>query len=146
STDCRRVGIGSATSGRRSAGKSSPANGNWWGRRATCPTPATTPRPRAPASRFFVIRDRDGQLRGFHNVCPHRASQLLDDGHGHCGVLRCRYHGWVFDTAGNLKRAPDFGEADWFKKEDNGLMPIRVETWRGLVFANFDAGAPSLAV
>ena len=94
--------------------------------------------------RFFVIRDRDGALRAFHNVCPHRASQLLDDGHGHCGVLRCRYHGWVFDTAGNLKRAPDFGEADWFRKEEHGLMPIRVETWRGLVFVNFDESAPPL--
>lgn len=95
--------------------------------------------------RFFVIRDRDGALRGFHNVCPHRASQLLDDGRGHCDLLRCRYHGWVFDTAGNLRRAPDFGEADWFRKEDHGLMPIRVETWRGLVFANFDADAAPLA-
>jgi len=95
--------------------------------------------------RFFVIRDRDGALRGFHNVCPHRASQLLDDGAGHCDLLRCRYHGWVFDTAGNLRRAPDFGEAEWFRKENHGLMPIRIESWRGLVFANFDAGAPPLA-
>jgi phenylpropionate dioxygenase-like ring-hydroxylating dioxygenase large terminal subunit len=94
--------------------------------------------------RFFVIRDRDGALRGFHNVCPHRASQLLDDGAGHCDLLRCRYHGWVFDTAGNLRRAPDFGEAEWFRKEAHGLMPIRIETWRGLVFANFDHDAPAL--
>jgi choline monooxygenase len=94
--------------------------------------------------RIFVIRDRDGQLRGFHNVCPHRASQLLEDGQGHRDLLRCPYHGWVFDTQGNLRRAPDFGEADWFKKEEHGLMPIRVETWRGLVFANLDADARPL--
>ena len=94
--------------------------------------------------RYFVIRDRDGVLRAFHNVCPHRASQLLDDGAGHCDLLRCRYHGWVFDTQGNLRRTPDFGEADWFRKEEHGLMPIRVETWRGIVFVNFDAKAPAL--
>lgn len=94
--------------------------------------------------RFFVIRDRDGALRAFHNVCPHRASVLLDSGHGHCDLLRCRYHGWVFDTAGNLRRAPDFGEADWFRKEEHGLKPIKVETWRTLVFVNFDLDAVPL--
>jgi len=94
--------------------------------------------------RFFVIRDRDGALRAFHNVCPHRASTLLDAGQGHCDLLRCRYHGWVFDSAGNLRRAPDFGEAEWFRKDDHGLKPIRVESWRGLVFVNFDREAPPL--
>lgn len=95
--------------------------------------------------RFFVIRDRDGHLRAFHNVCPHRASTLLEPGRGRCDLLRCRYHGWVFDGAGNLRRAPDFGEAEWFRKEDHGLKPIRVETWRGLVFVNFDPEAAPLA-
>ncbi len=26
----------------------------------------------------FVVRDKDGRLRAFHNVCRHRASRLLD--------------------------------------------------------------------
>ena len=93
--------------------------------------------------RFFVIRDRAQPARLPQRLPPSRLAAARRRA-GHCDLLRCRYHGWVFDTAGNPSRAPDFGEADWFRKEEHGLMPIRVETWRGLGFANFDDGAPPL--
>jgi choline monooxygenase len=92
----------------------------------------------------FVIRDREGQLRGFHNVCRHRAGPILWDGKGQCDILRCRYHGWVYDTEGNLRRTPEFGDAAGFDKQDYGLFPIEVGVWRGLVFVNLDAGAAPL--
>ncbi len=95
--------------------------------------------------RVFVIRDRAGGLKGFHNVCRHRAGPIVEDGAGHCDVLRCRYHGWVYDTDGRLRATPDFGEAPGFARSRYGLHPIRVETWRGLVFVNLDAAAPPLA-
>jgi len=88
--------------------------------------------------RIFVIRDREGELRGFHNLCRHRAGHFLDDGQGHCEVLRCRYHGWVYDTQGRLRATPGFGEASWFDKADYPLRPVKVGVWRGLVFVNLD--------
>ena len=89
--------------------------------------------------RLFVIRERSGTLRAFHNLCPHRAAPLLTEGDGHCDVLRCRYHGWTFATDGRLMATPNFGEAAWFDKKAHGLTPVRVETWRGLVFADVQA-------
>lgn len=94
--------------------------------------------------RIFVIRDRNGNLRGFHNLCRHRAGPLLADGAGRCDLLRCRYHGWVYDTEGRLRSTPDFGEAPGFDKADFGLFPIHVETWRGLVFVNLGDAPPPL--
>jgi choline monooxygenase len=94
--------------------------------------------------RLFVIRERGGQLKAFHNLCPHRAAPLLSEGDGHCDVLRCRYHGWTFATDGRLMATPNFGEAAWFDKKSHGLMPVRVETWRGLVFATLDENAVPL--
>jgi len=94
--------------------------------------------------RLFVIRERSGQLKAFHNLCPHRAAPLLSEGDGHCDVLRCRYHGWTFATDGRLMATPNFGEAGWFDKKSHGLMPVRVETWRGLVFACLDENAVPL--
>jgi choline monooxygenase len=93
---------------------------------------------------IFVIKDREGQLRGFHNVCRHRAGPILWDGEGQCDVLRCRYHGWVYDTDGNLRRTPEFGDATGFDKAEFGLFPIQAAVWRGLVFVNLDLEAPPL--
>lgn len=95
--------------------------------------------------RLFVLRDRAGALKAFHNSCPHRAAPLFAEGTGHCNVLRCRYHGWTFDHEGRLKAAPHFGEASWFDKADHGLKPVRVEVWRGLVFVNLDLAAEPLS-
>jgi choline monooxygenase len=94
----------------------------------------------------FVIRDRDGLLRGFHNVCRHRAGPILWDGKGQCDILRCRYHGWVYDTDGNLRRTPEFGAAEGFDKRDFGLFRVQVGVWRGLVFVNLDPDAPALEI
>lgn len=94
--------------------------------------------------KVFVLRDRHGELKAFHNMCPHRAAPLFAEGTGHCDVLRCRYHGWAFDHDGKLKAAPYFGEADWFRKEDHGLKPVRLDIWRGFIFVNLDGKAPPL--
>lgn len=89
-----------------------------------------------------VLRHEDGSVRGYHNVCPHRAGPLVGDGTGSAGTLVCRYHGWSFDTSGALKGARDFGgEAP----EGCRLFDLRVDAWRGLVFCNVDGAAPSLA-
>src|SRR5690349_13619798 len=62
-----------------------------------------------------VVRGDDGLLRGFHNVCRHRAGPLTDAPSGRCdGALVCRYHGWRYAYDGRLRLARDFGPADGF--------------------------------
>ena len=94
---------------------------------------------------IFVIRGRDDSLAGFHNVCRHRGAPLVWEEAGRCELLRCRYHGQVYDLAGNLREAPDFGAAADFDLADYPLFGICVDIWRGLVFVNLDLEAPSLA-
>ena len=91
----------------------------------------------------FVLKGRDGELRAFHNVCRHRAAPMVDDGEGRCEVLRCRYHGWVYDQEGRLRKAPDFG-AD-IDLAEFGLIAIRVEVWRQLVFVCLSEATAPLA-
>jgi len=93
---------------------------------------------------IFVQRGRDGALRGFHNVCRHRAGPLVDDGPGRHNFLRCRYHGWTYEEDGRLKSPRDFGEAEGFDASRFSLFPIRAACARGFVFVNLDAGAPPL--
>ena len=93
---------------------------------------------------LFVLRGRDGGLRGFHNVCRHRAGPLLREGEGRCAALSCRYHGWRYDLEGRLKSAPGLELGRDLDPADFSLHPVRVETWNGLVFACIDDGAPDL--
>jgi len=93
----------------------------------------------------FVVRGRDGALRGFHNVCRHRGGPLVFEDEDRCPVLRCRYHGWVYDAEGRLERAPDFGDAEDFDRRDWPLFRLGLEVWRGFVFASLDPGAGPLA-
>ncbi|PZQ56784.1 MAG: Rieske (2Fe-2S) protein [Phenylobacterium zucineum] len=93
-----------------------------------------------------VVRKDDGELAAFHNVCRHRAGALVADGQGNCAEgFTCRYHGWRYALDGRLRSAVDFGKAPGFDPRQYGLFPIRVETWRGLVFVNMDLAAEPLA-
>jgi choline monooxygenase len=94
---------------------------------------------------LVVVRDEQGDLRGYHNVCRHRAGPLTDGPSGKCdGLLVCRYHGWSYTLDGRLRAARDFGPSD-FDPRDYGLYPVRVETWRGLIFVAIDADIAPLS-
>ena len=93
-------------------------------------------------SPVFVVVERDGSLRGFHNVCPHRAGVIVWPGEGTAGNLVCRYHGWAFDWDGKLKAARDFGDEAGLCPDDRALASISVARWRGLVFVHLGDQAP----
>ena len=94
---------------------------------------------------LVVVRDDKSGLRGFHNVCRHRAGPLVGEAKGRCDhELVCRFHGWRYAFDGRLLEATGFGAAEGFDPADYGLMPIRVETWRGFVFVNLDLSAAPL--
>lgn len=96
--------------------------------------------------RLFAIRGKDGTLRAFHNVCRHRAGPLVQGTSGSCaGELTCAYHGWRYTLDGRLRSAVGFGQAEGFDPRDLGLFSLRLDLWRGLVFATMDPDAAPLA-
>ena len=104
----------------------------------------------------IVVRDRNGNVKAFHNVCRHRGSRLCrhDDNpapndarlsvkqlgmNGNTPVFRCPYHAWTYDLEGKLISAPNgmpptFNQAEW------GLRPCHVRTTEGFIFLNFARG------
>ncbi len=82
----------------------------------------------------FVVRGRDGLLRGFHNSCRHRGSRICADGHGRSARLICPYHKWTYDLDGRLLAAPKM--ASDFNSGEYGLSPIRVEVLAGCVYVS----------
>lgn len=83
---------------------------------------------------IFVIRGNDGELKGFHNVCRHRAAPLLNEGTGKAAALRCPYHGWLYDTDGKLRKTPDYCDEKIDICERIALFLIHVKLWNHLVF------------
>ena len=94
---------------------------------------------------MLVLRDEEGTLRAFRNVCRHRGSRLLT-GSGQCGkAIRCLYHGWTYRTDGELIGVPEGRSIAGLDKSELGLFPARVETLCGLIFVNLDIHAQPLA-
>ncbi|GKU08828.1 unnamed protein product, partial [Fusarium langsethiae] len=75
---------------------------------------------------IFLIRDRDGNINGFHNACRHRAYPVIKDKAGKTGIISCKYHGWLYGLKGNLAKAPRFETVPDFDKNQHGLLPIHV--------------------
>ena len=91
----------------------------------------------------ILLRDRAGTLRAFANCCRHRGSLLLS-GRGNIRAITCPYHGWSYRLDGALRAAPNMERTIGFDKNGHGLIPVRLETWQGFIFLNFNDEAPSL--
>jgi len=93
---------------------------------------------------LVIVHGLDGELRGFYNVCRHRAGQVALT-KGNRKSLQCRYHGWTYGLDGSLRTCPEMEETADFDRSQFGLVPVRVDRWGPFVFANLDLGAPGLA-
>ena len=92
---------------------------------------------------YIVVRDQEGDLRAFYNVCSHRGT-CVARGSGTLEHFTCPYHGWEFHLSGGLKRAPLAGAVDEFKKRTVGLQSIPVAALGPFVLLHFGEGEADL--
>ena len=90
---------------------------------------------------IIFTRDAEGDVRVFVNSCPHRGMQIETRGEGHGRFLKCFYHGWSFNTSGDLVALPGeeaYGEN--FDRQNLCLVrPAGVQSYRGFVFLSWTA-------
>jgi len=102
--------------------------------------------PPARAS-VIVVRDVNGEIRAFHNVCRHRGNKLVWEGspreetRGFARQFVCKYHGWRYGLDGACGYVHQEEQFFDLKKSDHGLVPVHCETWAGFIFVNL-AAAP----
>jgi nitrite reductase/ring-hydroxylating ferredoxin subunit len=96
-----------------------------------------------------VVRDTDGEIRAFHNICRHRGNKLVwtdfprEETSGSCRQLVCKYHGWKYELDGScsfVQQEQEFFDLD---KADYGLVPVHCDVWAGFVFVNLDRATPA---
>ena len=95
----------------------------------------------------LVVRDNDGRVRAFLNVCRHRGNRLCRADAGNAASFTCAYHGWTYRNDGRLVGVPYFKEAyhGELERERWGLVPVaQLDNYKGLYFATFDPQAPPL--
>lgn len=94
----------------------------------------------------MMVKQEDGSIRAFFNVCMHRGNQLVTVQEG--GVVdgfSCPYHGWKWGLDGELNWVQD--PEDFPQGNPCGklrLKELRCETWGGFIFWSFDRNARPL--
>lgn len=97
----------------------------------------------------LVMRDSQGKVNAFLNVCRHRSNRLCRADMGNAETFTCAYHGWTYSNEGRLVGVPYFKEAYFgeLDREQWGLIPVaQLDSYKGLYFPTFDSAAPPPSV
>ena len=91
---------------------------------------------------IIVVRDMQGRVRAFHNICRHRGNKLVwndnprEETSGSCRQFTCKYHGWRYDLEGQLTFVQQESEFFDLDKKEYGLVPVHCEVWEGFIFVH----------
>lgn len=94
-----------------------------------------------------AVRQKDGSVRVILNMCRHRGMRICRTDQGNARAFTCSYHGWAYDTAGNLVNVPNEKDVygPGFDKKQWGARKVpRVESYKGMVFASWNEDVPPL--
>ena len=100
-----------------------------------------------------VTRTAEGELAAWVNRCAHRGAIVCRKARGNASSHSCVYHQWSYDTKGNLEGVPfrrgqkggSPGMPADFNPKDHAMRQLRVESYKGLVFATFSPIVEPLA-
>jgi phenylpropionate dioxygenase-like ring-hydroxylating dioxygenase large terminal subunit len=98
----------------------------------------------AARTSVVVVKDKDGAVRAFHNICRHRGNKLVwndypqEETSGTCRQFTCKYHGWRYGLDGDLTFVQQESEFFDLDKADHGLVAVQAEVWEGFIFVHLD--------
>jgi phenylpropionate dioxygenase-like ring-hydroxylating dioxygenase large terminal subunit len=99
---------------------------------------------------IIVVRDNNGEVRAFHNICRHRGNKLVwndfpaEEVSGSCRAFTCKYHAWRYSLEGNVEFVQQEQEFFDLNSDEYSLSGVRCEVWQGFIFVNFDDNAQPL--
>ena len=117
-------------------------------RSAELATPGTFKKVQVGRESVLLVRDRDGLLRAFLNVCRHRGAQLCTEDEGEVRRnLRCPYHSWTYALDGKLVAAPNIGtltddDGAPIDRYRYGLVPVALTEWLGYAWVCLSVTPP----
>ncbi|MDX1402391.1 MAG: aromatic ring-hydroxylating dioxygenase subunit alpha [Kiloniellales bacterium] len=96
---------------------------------------------------LMMLRDRNGEIQVFHNVCSHRGVELITKSCNVGSAITCPYHSWTYSLDGSLRATPMIGgtgkhTCPGFDKKRHGLKPVRSAVWADIIFVNLSGAGP----
>jgi Rieske 2Fe-2S family protein len=86
---------------------------------------------------ILIVRDREGVLRAFFNICRHRGTRICREESGQLGAtIQCSYHAWTYSTDGRLVGAPHMQDVAGFDKANYPLHAAALAEWEGFLFVH----------
>jgi phenylpropionate dioxygenase-like ring-hydroxylating dioxygenase large terminal subunit len=85
---------------------------------------------------LLIVRDKDGNVNGFHNVCTHRGNVVEHRACGKSPRFVCRFHGWAYDQKGECVGIRDQEGFFGLDKKNMGLKRVALEVWNGFIFVS----------
>jgi phenylpropionate dioxygenase-like ring-hydroxylating dioxygenase large terminal subunit len=82
----------------------------------------------------LLVRQQDGGVRAFYNVCLHRGNRLRPPGPGSAESFKCQYHHWEYALDGTFKRIPDLDTFPQGAPPCRGLKELPCGVWGGFVW------------
>lgn len=100
---------------------------------------------------LLIVRDRQGEVRVFQNICRHRGMILVEEPRKIEGAIRCPYHSWCYATDGRLVSTPHVGGPGQNTHEGIdrallGLIEVRSHIWMDVIFINVSGAAPAFEI
>lgn len=94
---------------------------------------------------ILVLRGKDGGIRAYLNLCPHRAAKIVEVCRGG-SRMTCPFHGWTFDLDGRLVGLPRAESFEGIDRTELGLVAVPAVEWNGMIFVVADADAGPLDI
>ncbi len=120
------------------------------GRESELPEPGDWQREDVGPESIVMVRQNDGSIKAFYNVCQHRGNRLVDEEKGHlgragaAGRFVCKYHAWAYRADGALEFVPDADDFPRNPCEHLRLAELPCETFAGFVWVNMDPDCTDL--
>jgi phenylpropionate dioxygenase-like ring-hydroxylating dioxygenase large terminal subunit len=72
----------------------------------------------------LLVRQHDGSVCAFHNVCLHRGNRLRPEGRGNVEQFKCMYHHWAYGLDGRIAHIPDLSSFPQVGPPGGRIQPL----------------------
>ena len=105
------------------------------GRESELPEPGDWQMEPVGPEEILMVRQADGSVKAFYNVCQHRANPLVEEEKGRAKRFVCKYHSWAYLPDGTLNFAPDREDFP----EGNPCGKVRLQRYLGPLWDEWEA-------